>query len=175
MESVHCVAISGKGIAVGFNKYLLWAALVADVQWVLGLVSVSPGNVNLNLSLSTLGGIDSLHLLLPGSGWWLELWLLWSGAAGGRLAGGLSLLGGSWSANVGLASTLRSRLASLLAGRHNLLTASELAEILLDEFLSGSADVLMSVVQYLGSIDRLTQGSLLAPRCDRPPSRIPPT
>lgn len=120
-------------------KHLLWAALVASFQWVLGLLSVSPGEIDLNLSLSSLGGINGLDLIFPGSTWWGELLLvlLWSDAAGLGLLLGLGLLGGSWS-DVGFAATLGGSLLAL-AGE-DFLTAAEGIEVLLDQLLSGAME-----------------------------------
>lgn len=109
----------------------------------LGLVSVSPGQVNLNLSLGALGSIDALDLLLPGSGRWLESLLLWSGAASDRLAGGLGLLGGSRSADVGRATTL-------LGLAHDLLAATKTLEVLLNQLIRGPRYILARVAGHVG-------------------------
>lgn len=137
---IKCTSVLG--------TYLLWAALVADIQRVLCLVSVSPGQVNLNLSLGALGSIDGLDLLLPGSGWWLESLLLWGGAASDRLAGRLGLLGGSWSADVGLATTLLG--LGLAAPGHDLRAATKALEVLLDNFTSGPSHILVIVAGQVG-------------------------
>lgn len=118
-------------------EHLLWAALVASLQWVLGLLSVSPGEIDLNLSLGSLGGVNGLDLILPGSTWWGELLLvlLWSDATGLGLLLGLGLLGGSWS-DVRFAATLG---GSLLApASQDLLTTTERIEVLLDQLLSSA-------------------------------------
>lgn len=118
-------------------KHLLWAALIASLQWVLGLLSVSPGEIDLNLSLGTLGGVNGLDLILPGSTWRGELLLvlLWSDAAGLGLLLRLGLLSGSWR-DLGFAATLG---GSLLApAGQDLPTTAERIEVLLDQLPSGA-------------------------------------
>lgn len=117
----------------------------------LGLLAVLPGQVNLNLALLTLSGIDGLDLVLPATSWWLELLLwgridIWGAGLGLAGASGAGLLGGGgwggWS-NAGVATTLLVQaLGTNACGEH--VATTDGLDVVVEDLL-GSPDVRLVV------------------------------